>query len=71
MTSHPAQAGYTIRLDGVLDSRWAAWFEDFTILVEPDGTTTLAGADVDQARLHSLLAKVRDLGIALISLERA
>ncbi|PFG16260.1 hypothetical protein ATK74_0794 [Propionicimonas paludicola] len=69
MTQNPA--GYTIRLAGRLDTRWATWFDGFTIRIEPDGTTTLTGVDVDQARLHSLLAKVRDLGIALISLEQA
>lgn len=74
MTPNPADrppAGYTIRLDGVLDLRWAAWFEGFTISTEPDGTTTLTGVVVDQAHLHSVLLKVRDLGVRLISVEQS
>lgn len=69
-TADRGGAGYTIRLDGLLDPRWAAWFEGFTIATGPDGTTSLSGVVVDQAQLHSLLAKVRDLGITLISLEQ-
>lgn len=60
---------YTLRVAGRLDTRWADWFEGFTLTTEPDGTTTITGAVTDQAQLHGLLAKIRDLGIALVSLE--
>lgn len=59
--------GYELRIDGHLDEHWAAWFGGMTLAHEPDGTTTLRGAVADQAELHGLLAKVRDLGAPLIS----
>lgn len=58
---------YEIRLKGQLDQRWADWFEGLTITVEADGNTILAGYITDQAALHGLLKKVRDLGLPLIS----
>jgi hypothetical protein len=58
---------YEIRLKGHLDDRWAEWFEDMTITLEEDGNTLLTGPMVDQAALHGLLKKVRDLGMPLIS----
>ena len=61
--------GYTLRVKGRLDPRWGDWFDGFTFTGETDGTTTLTGAVADQARLHGLLTKIRDLGITLISLE--
>ena len=59
---------YEIVVDGHLGARWAAWFEGFTITREPDRTTVLRGDVVDQAALHGLLQKLRDVGIPLISL---
>jgi len=60
---------YEIRVQGVLDARWAAWFEDLQIT--SDGTdTVISGPVADQAALHGLLAKVRDLGLVLISVRR-
>lgn len=59
---------YEIRVDGHLGPRWAAWFDGFSVTSEPDGTTVLRGTVVDQAALHGLLLKLRDLGIPLISL---
>jgi hypothetical protein len=56
-----------IRLDGHLDQHWASWFGSLSFTREADGTTTLAGAVADQAELHGLLTKIRDLGITLIS----
>jgi hypothetical protein len=57
---------YEIRVKGILDGRWAAWFED--LQVSSDGEeTTIAGPVADQAALHGLLTKVRDLGLVLIS----
>ena len=58
---------YEIRLKGHLDGRWADWFEGLTITLEDDGNTLLTGPVVDQAALHGLLRKVRDLGMPLVS----
>jgi hypothetical protein len=64
-----ASARYELRVDGHLDEHWTAWFDNLTLTQESDGTTTLRGLVPDQAALHGLLAKVRDLGVTLISLE--
>ena len=61
---------YEIRLKGHLDDRWADWFESLTITLEDNGDTLLTGPVVDQAALHGLLKKVRDLGIPLLSVMR-
>jgi hypothetical protein len=58
---------YQIRIKGHLGPEWTDWFEGFTILLEDNGDTLLTGP-VDQAALHGLLRKVRDLGMPLISL---
>jgi hypothetical protein len=58
---------YTLRVDGHLDHHWSAWFGDLTLIHEDDGTTSLSGLVSDQAELHGLLVKVRDLGVTLIS----
>lgn len=58
---------YEIRLKGYLDGRWAAQFEGLSFSHEQDGTTTLSGWVSDQAALHGLLRKVRDLGVPLIA----
>lgn len=59
--------GYELRVEGHLDARWAAWFDGLTLTHETDGTTNLRGPVVDQAALHGLLQKIRDLGVPLIS----
>jgi hypothetical protein len=64
-----APTHYELRVDGHIDDRWTAWFDNLTLTRESDGTTTLRGLVTDQAALHGLLAKVRDLGITLISVE--
>ena len=61
--------GYIVRIAGHLDAHWSAWFGDFILTREPDGTTTLRGIVADQAELHGLLVKVRDLGVTLLSVE--
>lgn len=61
---------YEIRVRGHLDRGWTDWFEDLTITPEEDGETLLTGRVVDQAALHGLLKKVRDLGLPLISVNR-
>ena len=58
---------YEIRLKGYLDDRWSDWFEGLTITLEDNGDTLLTGPLVDQAALHGLLKKVRDLGVPLVS----
>ena len=64
------EARYEIRLEGHLEPRWATWFDGLTLTTHSDGTTTLSGEVVDQAALHGLLQKVRDLGLPLISLSQ-
>jgi hypothetical protein len=58
---------YQIRIKGQLDSQWTDWFEGLTITLEGDGDTLLTGPVIDQAALHGLLKKVRDLGMPLLS----
>lgn len=58
---------YQIRLKGHLGSQWTDWFEGLTIALEDNGDTLLTGPVVDQAALHGLLKKVRDLGMPLVS----
>ena len=58
---------YQIRIKGHLSPQWADWFEGLTITLEEDGNTLLIGAVIDQAALHGLLKKVRDLGVPLLS----
>ncbi len=64
---HHNPGRYEIRLKGHLNSRWAAWFDGLSLTNESDGTTIIHGPVVDQAALHGLLQKVRDLGLPLIS----
>jgi hypothetical protein len=65
-TSMP-QEFYQITVKGHLDNRWADWFEGVTITLEDNGETLLTGPVIDQAALHGLLRKVRDLGLPLVS----
>jgi hypothetical protein len=58
---------YEIRITGHLGPRWAAWFDGMTLADEGDGTSVLRGDVVDQAALHGVLHKLRDLGIPLLS----
>jgi hypothetical protein len=58
---------YQIRIKGHLGHEWTDWFEGLTVTLEDDGTTLLTGLVIDQAALHGLLKKVRDLGMPLVS----
>jgi hypothetical protein len=58
---------YEIRIKGHLGSQWKDWFDGLSITLEEEGDTLLTGLVVDQAALHGLLKKVRDLGLPLIS----
>jgi hypothetical protein len=62
---------YEIRIDGVLDERWSSWFDGLQMTSEPGGVTVMAGPIADDAALHGLLTKIRDLGLPLISVHRA
>ena len=61
---------YRITIKGALDESWSAWFDGLAITHDADGDTTLEGAVRDQAALHGLLARVRDLGLTLLAVER-
>ena len=62
---------YEIRVKGVLGSGWSDWFEGLQVTGDDDhGETTIRGPVADQAALHGLLAKVRDLGLELLSVHR-
>lgn len=61
---------YEIRLRGHLDAHWTAWFDGLTVTHANDGTTVVSGQVADQAALHGLLQRVRDLGLPLLSVVR-
>ena len=68
MDMHPPL--YEIRIAGHLSPQWMDWFEGLTITLEDDGSTLLSGPVADQAALHGLLKKVRDVGMPLISVNQ-
>jgi hypothetical protein len=63
-------AHYKLRVRGVLDRHWSGWFVGLQVSSDAPGQTLIAGPVVDQAALHGLLAKVRDLGLPLLSVQR-
>lgn len=63
-------ATYRVRVGGHLDDRWSDWLGDLVVERQADGTTVLVGPVVDQAALHGVIARVRDLGLALLSVSR-
>ncbi|MBK8447869.1 MAG: hypothetical protein IPL41_14610 [Micropruina sp.] len=70
MTRSPnrnAPAVYQLRIEERLDQHWSPWFDDLTLTQDDDGTTILTVVVPDQAALHGLLTKIRDLGVTLIS----
>lgn len=76
--THPPNPGpdpdqpstYLIRIKGRLEPRWSAWFEEMTVTAEANGDTMLRGPIIDQAALHAVLTRVRDLGLPLLSVDR-
>ena len=64
-----APGTYQLRVAGHLDDHWATWFSGMVLQREIDGTTTVTGPIADQAQLHGLLARIRDLGVTLISVQ--
>ena len=70
-TNDGDEAGrYEIRLKGHLEARWAAWFDGLSLTHQGDGSTVIGGRVADQAALHGLLQKVRDVGLPLVSVTR-
>jgi hypothetical protein len=67
---HDGQAIYQIRVKGILDEQWSEWFDGLTIAPQACGETLLTGPVRDQAALHGLLARVRDIGLPLLSVKR-
>lgn len=59
---------YEFRVEGQLDDHWSAWLGDLTLVRHDDGTSTLTAGVADQAQLHGLLARLRDIGVTLLSL---
>jgi hypothetical protein len=67
---HDEQAVYQIRVRGIVDELWSDWLASLTITPQADGSTLLEGPVRDQAALHGLLNKIRDMGLPLLSVER-
>jgi hypothetical protein len=63
-------ATYRIRVQGTLDSQWSDWFDGFAIVAEPGGKTLLTGQVADQPALHGILAKISNLALPLLLVER-
>ena len=61
---------YEIRVQGHLADRWSEWFDGLAVERQADGTTVLTGAVVDQAALHGVIARIRDLGVPLLAVDR-
>lgn len=61
---------YVIKLEGYLDTEWSEWFYEMAITHQSDGTTTLSGPLPDQAVLHSVLGRIRDMNLTLIDLHK-
>ena len=61
---------YCLRIAGRLDPHWSVWFDGLELAYDTDGTTTITGPVADQAALHGLLRKIRDLGVPLLEITR-
>lgn len=71
LVSRSQPVGYVLRVSGHLDPHWSAGFADLALVHDADGTTTLTGPVADQAELHGILTRIRDLGVVLISVTPA
>jgi len=63
-------AHYEITVRGILDPRWSAWFDGLQLTSDAAGRTTISGPVADQAALHGLLTRIRDLGLTLLEVRR-
>ena len=70
LRKHETRIRYGIRVKGALDARWADWFGGLTLRVLDNDETLLVGPVADQAALHGILAKIRDLGLELLEVTR-
>ena len=72
MTEHKNRLApqYEIRVQGILDERWSAWFDGLEVRSEGDDVTLISGRVPDQAALHGLLTRINDLGLTLVSVCR-
>ncbi len=61
---------YEICVQGQLDPDWAEWFDNFTLTHRPEGVTVLTGPVADQAALHGILNRIRNLGVTLLSVNQ-
>ncbi len=61
---------YEICIQGYLADRWSSWFDELTVCHAPDGNTVLSGILADQAALHGVLCKIRDLNLVLVSVQQ-
>lgn len=61
---------YEIHVEGELDEDWSGWFDALHLTTRPDGTTVISGPIIDQAALHGVLARIRDLGLVLVGVRR-
>jgi hypothetical protein len=70
--SHPQDQPviYKIRVKGILDEQWSSWLDGMTIVPQISGETLLTGPVRDQAALHGLIIKIRDMGLPLLSIKR-
>jgi len=69
MKTDPLLPIYQIRIEGHLDDHWLRWFEGLDVAPLPEGETVISG-EMDQAALHGVLNRIRDLGVVLISVQR-
>ena len=70
MSETESPAYYEITVEGILDSRWSAWFDGLQLASDAAGRTTIAGLVADQAALHGVLGRIRDLGLPLLAVRR-
>ena len=70
MSEQPEQLSYEIKIKGELDPLWIEWFENLTLAHDCEGNTLLTGPIVDHTALHSILLKIRDLNLKLISVNK-